>query len=221
MSKISDCPQCGAEVKFLSSLSLWIVCPYCDSTLVRTDLDVQSIGKMSELRPDISPLQVGTTGTYKDRPFTVAGRIRNCWSDGEWNEWFIVFSTFSPGNPSTGWIAEAQGEWMLSYSLQMNTDQKEALALSLRTARPGHSLKVDGTEFSLTDTRVIVCEGSEGELPFRCPKGRRSTVFDFRNQEGRFASIDLSAEEELLCFVGEFVEFGDFKFKNLRELNDW
>jgi len=225
MSKTSTCPQCGAEVKFLSTLSLWLVCPYCDSTLVRTDLDLKSLGKMSDLRPDISPLQVGATGTYKNRPFAVAGRVRNCWSDGEWNEWFIVFSKFSQGNPSTGWIAEAQGEWMLSYAVELKDEQRSTLLSSLRGSlnkpSPGQSLTLQSTVFTLTDIREIVCEGSEGELPFSCPRGRRSTVLDFRSQEGRFASIDLTADEELLLHTGEYADFAAFNFKNLRTLHDW
>jgi len=56
------CPSCGGPVPFQSAISVFAVCPYCTSMLVRHDLDVESLGKMAVLAEDSSPLQIGSAG---------------------------------------------------------------------------------------------------------------------------------------------------------------
>lgn len=52
------------------------VCPFCRSTLVRTDLQWEAIGKMAALAEDLSPLYVGLRGTYGKTSFTIIGRLQ-------------------------------------------------------------------------------------------------------------------------------------------------
>lgn len=70
------CPSCGAPVKFTSVASLLSVCSYCGSTLIRRDLDVENLGKMAELIPDSSPLQLGVERRYRGKHFNVMGRLQ-------------------------------------------------------------------------------------------------------------------------------------------------
>src|SRR4051812_49254224 len=105
-----NCPSCGAGITFQSSVSFSLVCPYCRSLVVRHDKDVEAIGKMAELPDDISPFQIGTTGTFRKIHFALAGRMKIGWEDGCWNEWF-----FFTDEGKKGWLAEAQGSLILSF----------------------------------------------------------------------------------------------------------
>ena len=48
------CPSCGADVTFQSAQSVYTVCAYCQSMVVRTDVDVKSIGVMAALPDDMA-----------------------------------------------------------------------------------------------------------------------------------------------------------------------
>ena len=69
-----NCPSCGAEVVFNSNHSVYAVCKYCHSMIVRHDLDVEAIGTMASLPEDMSPFQIGTEGYYQGTHFSLVGR---------------------------------------------------------------------------------------------------------------------------------------------------
>src|SRR5687767_10191954 len=93
MSRLTlECPSCGGQMIFQSSLTVFAVCEYCESMVVRHDLDLENLGKMAQLPPDMSPIQRGTTGNYKGQDFTVIGRLKLQWEHGYWNEWYAMFS---------------------------------------------------------------------------------------------------------------------------------
>src|SRR5512139_495009 len=112
MKKFS-CPSCGAEVPFASSISVYAVCKYCNSMIVRHDLDVEAIGKMAVLPDDMSPFQIGTEGFYLGQHFTLVGRMKMGWEDGSWNEWFMATD-----DGRKGWLAEAQGFYAVSFETE-------------------------------------------------------------------------------------------------------
>ena len=64
----------------------------------------ERLGEMAELPPDLSPLQLGTRGTWNGVAFELIGRLRVEWSGGSWTEWCALFA-----DGRTGWIGEAQG----------------------------------------------------------------------------------------------------------------
>ncbi|MFN8550968.1 MAG: hypothetical protein U0103_05715 [Candidatus Obscuribacterales bacterium] len=64
-----SCPSCGANVDFKSKASLYAVCSFCKSSLVRHDVDLEKIGTVSDLVDDLSPIQIGTTGTFGNDKF--------------------------------------------------------------------------------------------------------------------------------------------------------
>ena len=64
MARTAACPSCGAPVVFKSAASIFAVCEYCQSTLVRHDQALEDIGKMAALAEDRSPLQLGSEGHW-------------------------------------------------------------------------------------------------------------------------------------------------------------
>ena len=101
-----------------------------------------------------------------------------------------------------------------------------------RSAVPGQSLptasqvQVDQqyTWNNQTYTVTVITEahykGVEGELPFQYWDKTDVKFVDFRSHSGKFATLDYSDEQPTL-YLGEFVEFDDLKFKNLRQFEGW
>jgi hypothetical protein len=203
------CPACGAPVRFQSRISVFCVCAYCSQMLVRRDLDVEAIGKMALLIEDSSPLQITTQGKYEGRNFALVGRLRQHWTDGNWNEWFAQFD-----DGTQGWLAEAQGFYMMSFASSIAEKLPD-----VATLRAGQKLILAGIAFEIEDIKSATCVGSQGELPFRAPQGRVCTSVDLVGKNA-FASLDYSAEGTV-CYLGKYVEFNEFHFSNLREIDGW
>jgi hypothetical protein len=204
------CPSCGAPVKFASAASLLAVCPYCSSTLLRRDLDVENVGTMAELVADASPLQLTAKGRYRGAFFTVVGRIQVEYSEGTWNEWFLLF-----GDGRTGWLGDASG----SYTVSFETPVRDAIP-TWEGLHPGLRIFLGGHVYEVADVREATVVGGEGELPFRVGAGYAARVADLRTDSERFATIDYS-DETPRVFLGEAVEFSVLQLQRLRSFEGW
>ena len=69
------CPSCGATIPFRSSFSVYAVCSYCGSTVLRNDRDVRAIGSVADLPAEMTPLQVGAELDWRGKHYTLAGRL--------------------------------------------------------------------------------------------------------------------------------------------------
>jgi hypothetical protein len=205
------CPSCGADVEFRSAQSVFAVCPFCRSSLVRRDVDLEIIGKMAELRADSSPLQIGTSGKIDGRAFTLAGRLKLGWERGFWLEWLAI-----QDDGSYAWIAEAQGFWMISREIHLPNARLPALS----ELSPGARVALGTRHYVVDDIKKTTCLFSEGELPFPAPLGRMAATADLVTEKGAFASLDYSPEG-LAVYEGRYAEFAEFGFHGLRELDGW
>src|SRR6476646_1077408 len=106
------CPNCGAPIEFRWSRALQTVCSHCRSVLVRRDLDLTKVGEVADLPPDVSPIQVGSTGSFEQEAFTVTGRIVYEYAAGTWNEWHLLFA-----DGTSGWLSDAQLDYAISRPL--------------------------------------------------------------------------------------------------------
>jgi hypothetical protein len=207
-----SCPACGAEIQLKSRVSVFGVCTFCDSMVVRRDMDLEALGKMAELPPDMSPLQVSTRGRYKSRSFEIVGRLKIGWKEGTWNEWYLLFD-----DGRDGWLAEAQGMFMLSFPF---ADVSQVMRREHLKA--GGQVRVIAGEplYEVDDIKEASCLGSEGELPMKAPKGRQSWSVDLSSADGSYACIDY-AEDGVRLYAGKYVELGDLELTGLRELDGW
>ena len=206
----TNCPQCGARVEFQWSSSVQTTCEYCNSILVRHDIDLEKVGQVADLPPDVSPIQLRTEGIYRNKAFVVSGRILYEWDQGGWNEWHLWFQ-----DGATGWLSDAQAEYAVSRLFA----PKSPLPASNLLERDA-LFEFDGTRFEVTTLTQARYVGVQGELPFQY--WDKSTVLfaDLRSRDGRFATIDYSEEPPLL-FVGESVEFDSLRLTNLRQFEGW
>lgn len=208
--RVFPCPSCGAQVKFQSAVSVFSVCSYCRSMLVREDLELKNLGKMAVLQEDMSPLQIGTEGKFEKGVFTIIGRIKMGWEDGKWNEWHLFFD-----KEQTGWLAEAQGFYSICREVTLPDNFPPE-----KTMQVGNQVNLHGILFEVEDRREAWCLGSEGELPFRAVKGWKHFSIDLTGPDSSFASLSYS-DEGVKGYVGKTLDFEQYHFARLRELDGW
>lgn len=206
--KTARCPSCGAPVVFQSAASIYAVCAYCKSTLVRKGEDLANLGRMAELLDDPTLIQIGTEGQFKGLHFAVIGRIQLKYDAGLWNEWHVLFD-----DGKNAWLSEAGGEYVISRQATVS----EPIP-AFDTLAPDMRVDLAGQPFAVSDLESALCIAGEGELPFKVDSGYEVQTADLRYGD-RFASIDYS-ETPPLVFVGMPVKFAALKFANLRDKRD-
>ncbi len=211
VSQTYDCPNCGGAVAFQSSIAVFAVCPFCRSMVVRHDVNVEAIGQMAALPPDLSPLQIGTKGEIDGQAFTLIGRVRLAYEDGSWNEWCALF-----GDNRYGWVAEAQGFFMVSFEVE----RPPQLPTDAGQLPVGRAIEIEQLPYTVTDCKETICLGSEGELPFVASPNRKATSIDFMGAGGEFACAQY-AEKDMRLFVGRYAHFDDLKFSDLKPVPGW
>jgi len=172
------CPSCGAPVVFKSAASIFAVCEYCQSTLVRHDQALEDIGKMAALVEDRSPLQLGAEGRYKGVHFALIGRIQIKYSQGIWNEWHLLFDDMR-----TGWLSEAAGEYVLTFAQYVQDALPKFEGLEI-----GQRLVLDAQAWTVSNIEEAECVAGQGELPFKVGAGYPVAAVDLRNSTN-FATL--------------------------------
>lgn len=205
MAFTASCPSCGAPVVFKSASSIFAVCEYCQSTLVRHDQALEDIGKMAALVEDRSPLQLGAEGSYKGVHFALIGRIQIKYSQGIWNEWHLLFDDMR-----TGWLSEAGGEYVLTFAQFVPEALPRFDALKI-----GQRFVLASQTWTVSNIENAECVAGQGELPFKVGAGYPVPAVDLRNG-ANFATLDYS-ETPPLMFIGQAVDFKSLKMANLRD----
>lgn len=191
MQQVS-CPTCGAPVAFRSAASVMAVCAYCKSTLVKDADSVKSIGTMSEVLEDYSPIQINTSGNVDGRSFTVVGRIQLRYRAGFWNEWYAL-----DDHGEGAWLSDASGQYTFTREGDAGPLQAAGPLPRFEGLLPGTPLDLgkatDGSRlvFIASDIRTAQCTGGQGELPFTVGAGYTARVADFRRGK-EFLTLDYS-----------------------------
>ena len=176
----ATCPNCGAPVLFIWSGAVQTTCAYCQSVLVRHDVQLTRVGTVGDVPADSSPVQRGTTGRWRERDFTVVGRIVYEHGRGSWSEWHLRFA-----DGRGGWLSDAQLEWAVS-ELVEPTPPLPSLVM------PGQTFVYQGEPFTVTVRTDARYRGVEGELPFEYWDKAEVPFVDLRTPGGRFATVDYS-----------------------------
>ncbi len=210
------CPECGGPIQFRGT-TVSMVCEYCDSTVVRTGVDVELIGKVSALIDTGSPIVLHSQGKFDGLGFRIEGRLQVQYARGTWNEWFLSFADGSPG-----WLADAQGQ----FSVLRPVDANEVAG----QVPPFHDYSV-GLEYNLlgapmvaVDKRGASFKGAEGMLPFEATPDVKFWSVDFRGYDGRFATLDWGPSpdhSQPQPFVGRAVSLAEIGLFPLRRFNGW
>ncbi len=206
-----DCPQCGAPVVFQSATAEAAVCAHCQSMVVRNDVNIEAIGQMALLPPDMSPLQIGAHGEIDGLAFTLLGRLRVRWSDGSWNEWFVEYA-----DHTRGWVGEAQGYFMVLRESALTSPLSE----SPDDLKAEQLVEINGTAYRITDSKLVSCLGGEGELPSAVTTGEQWQSIDLQRSDGYVATLEWN-QGVWRFFEGKNASFIELKWQNLRALPGW
>jgi len=198
-------------VRFRFSSAVQTVCEYCHSIIVRRDVNLEKVGEVADLPPDPSPIQITTEGIYRNRAFTVVGRILYEYAQGGWNEWHILFN-----DGSSGWLSDAMAEYAVSFAV---VPPPEPLPPPSEIHR-GRRFRWFNIDYQVTVLTRARYRGLEGDLPFEYWDKSEVLFADLRTRDGHFATIDYSEAPPLL-FLGEMIEFEALRFKNLRRVEGW
>lgn len=205
-----DCPQCGAPVVFQSATAEASVCSFCQTVVVRKDVNVEAIGSMAVLPPDVSPLQVGARGRLGEWGFMLLGRVRVAWKGGSWNEWFAEFS-----DGGRGWVAESQGFFMVLREEKVVGGVKGGTKLKV-----GESVGVNDLVVKVVDSKEVECVGGEGELPVAVVTGERWVSTDVEAGKGVVGTLEKTAEGWRF-FKGKVATFEELGWQGLKEMPGW
>ena len=189
----------------MSAASVYVICDFCRSTLLRADDDLKNLGRVAELIDDPSPIQLATQGKFEKTRFSVIGRIQMKYASGFWNEWLLFCD-----DGSCAWLSDSAGEYVFSRQVTVNEEIPP-----VETLQPGAYVFLNGIKFQATDIESALCVAGQGELPFEAKFGYAVKTVDLRNEEGLFATLDYS-ETPPLVFLGRPARFGDLHLKNLR-----
>ena len=179
-----SCPSCGAQVSVRSATSVLVVCDYCQSMLVRQpDNRFSDNGKTSAVLEDYSLIQIGTTGRYLDRPFTVIGRLQKEYDRGSWNEWYLIFD-----DGQDGWLSDSCGQYAVTV---LKEKAYESAPRYEETTPGGTQFRYGGQMFLAADVRSAksLSAKAQGELPFILNKDEITYAADYRASKS-FLTLD-------------------------------
>ncbi len=211
MATAASCPNCGAPVELRWAQAVQTTCAYCQSILVRHDVDLERVGQVSDLPATPSPIQLGTEGRWGSASFVVVGRIVYEYERGGWSEWHFVTN-----EGKSGWLSDAQ----LEYAVTFLADPKGQLPPDPGALRQRQALRLAGKSLQLQTVTRARYRGVEGELPFEYWDKQEVVFADFRGEDGAFATADYT-ERPALLFVGELVDYDALRLRNVVQFEGW
>ncbi|MFI5301370.1 MAG: DUF4178 domain-containing protein, partial [Polyangiales bacterium] len=197
------CPNCGGPVEFRAGSSICVVCPSCRSAVVRAGLDASQlklVGKVAQLALTDHAMSIGTRGVYEGRAFTVLGRIQLDFGQGVWDEFYAVFVDVQ-GLETWGWIAEAQGQLLVTFA-------ERAPAISYDAIQVPMTITIGNRSFVAQERGIGHFVAAEGELPTEIELGQNFGYVDLSGAGGWFATLDYGHGNRALpeiAYVGRSV----------------
>jgi len=206
----APCPGCGAPVEFKSAQSTHAVCPYCQSTVVRSGEVLTRVGKMAEVFDDHSPLQLMASGRItldgQDLPFTLIGRLQYKGDTGTWTEWNAFLD-----DGTTATLGEDNGAYVFTRPATAGRELPAA-----EQFRVGMTTAVAGKAYSVAANVQAQLISAQGELPKLPPLGQPFSMVELRSADGEVLSIDYGSAPPKVD-RGRAVQLDDLKLQGLKD----
>ncbi|MFN0207843.1 MAG: DUF4178 domain-containing protein [Planctomycetota bacterium] len=180
----TSCPGCGNTLTFRNAASVYIICEYCKSASYRKDLNFELVGKVASVAEIDSPFELGARGQMKTDSWYITGQLQFDHGKGPWNEWCITL-----GSGKTAWLAEAQGEYLVSEELTEVIILPKRLKLQL-----GQEIQLGSKgRFVVAEIGTGHATAARGELPELIKLNDLFTYADLRGEGDGFATLDYGA----------------------------
>lgn len=182
--RTTTCPGCGATLAFASAATLVVTCPSCGGASYRSDVALEWLGKVAEVVPVASALELGATGRFEGQGYTCRGQVQLDHGAGPWNEWALLLD-----DGTWVWYAEAQGETLLTAEVA----GAASTAPKADEVEPGVGVRVGGQDLLVVEVGEARVVTVRGELPSRRVPGARYRYADLRGDDGAFGTLDFGA----------------------------
>jgi hypothetical protein len=215
----APCPNCGAPVEFQSAASVSAICGYCRSSVLRDGDALRKIGESAELLADRGLLQLGTSGNWQQRGFTLVGRVQYGYGkggsalaspaevEGSWSEWHALFD-----DGASGWLSEDNDQYVMSFAVRPDSAPPPPDTLSV--GQPVELVRKQWRVASLVDASVLA---AQGELQTPPQLGRSLLIADLRNTQNQVATLEYADRANPLLWIGVPARPPDLNLRNLRE----
>lgn len=200
----ASCPGCGNVITFRNAATLFVVCEYCKSSSWRTDVDLQLVGKVANVAEIDTPFALGARGEIGGIPWMIVGLVQLDHGRGPWNEWCL-----SMGDGSWAWLAEAQGEYIITKELDEDVNAPNYDHLDL-----GENIRLgDAGLFSVVERGEGIVTTALGEIPVKLQIGGKFRYADLRGAGTRFATMDFGASEVYeIIYIGNIYSLNELGF---------
>lgn len=153
-----SCPNCGGAIEFHDrDRTTMLVCQYCRGAL---DVSVSGAPKLlylSEGRRLKPHLEMGATGQFKGKQWTVIGRVRYKEVDSDGTYLWDSYQLYCPGEEYI-FLEVENGHWLLFESLNYQVHFKP------KSASPGNRFRVMGKPYRVFERSHCRVNYVEGEL---------------------------------------------------------
>src|SRR5215207_8840047 len=206
----ANCPSCAGPVGFKAGSTLVLVCPYCRSAIARTDRGLEDLGKVAEIAESQSSLKLGLKGEFKGSRFELTGRAQlRHQMGGFWDEWYATFS-----NGWVGWLAEAQGNFYLTFYQPLPQGTSLPSFAQLQVGQTVGEIP-SPTPLMVTEKGVATAIAADGEIPYKLTPNEQSPYADLVGHDSAFGTIDYSVEPPWV-FLGQQVSLADIGLADAR-----
>ena len=204
---------------FQSAASPVAVCSFCRSTVLRDGESLRKIGESAELFADHTPLQLGASGQWQARAFTLVGRLQYGYGaaierpggeggiDGSWNEWHALFA-----DGASGWLSEDNDQYVMVFDVAPDRPLPPPQSL-----RPGQPLALLGKQWQVASLNRVRLLAAQGELPAPPALGQVFAVADLRNAQNQVATLDYADPQKPVLSLGLPVRLDDLQMRGLRD----
>lgn len=195
-----NCPSCGAGIERKLKYVKLIVCPHCQTSLFLEDDGVRKAGKMSVLTDQPSVLEIAHPFVYQGWTFIPRGRVRYDYSQGFWDEWWVM------GNDGKDkWISVDEGDVAIENRFDAPADIPRFASFGI-----GQEIQLDNQQLIVTEKNSSVCVGAEGELPIKIEPQEKNDYIDFSGQNSTVYRIRYFSNR-IECYKGKWIDIFELR----------
>lgn len=206
-----NCPSCSQFLQPKYESCKWIICPGCGSC---TNKEAASEFIPGSFPPeDLTLLQPGTKGKWKEKTFELTGRIRYVFEDESYMNWWHLES----GGSSFGWLADAYTELSIFSKIDLNV----GLGV-IESLKSGQELHTDKGNFTLSSYSISAGWTIQGELPDA--PGDEPFIwmeFDRDAPETNLLCIQIFDRTNFFSFTGTELSLESAQLTNYRKADGW